>query len=81
MRTCEVYATIQADEIIVFDKAYTDFDQVSDLDFRDVSWVSLAKDNMQYRIAKNLAKGHMKIIKSLIIALQGKNKGVKLQRV
>ena len=80
-RAREVYATIQAGEIVVFDKAYVDFDHLSDLDARDVSWVTRAKDNMQYRVVKNLTKGHKNIMKDQIIALQGKHKGVKLRRV
>ena len=80
-RAREVCATIQAGEIVVFDKAYVDFDHLSDLDARDVSWVTRAKDNMQYRVVKNLTKGHKNIMKDQIIALQGKHKGVRMRRV
>ena len=80
-RAREVCATIQAGEIVVFDKAYVDFDHLSDLDARDVSWVTRAKDNMQYRVVKNLTKGHKNIMKDQIIALQGTHKGVRMRRV
>ena len=80
-RAREVCARIQAGEIVVFDKAYVDFDHLGDLDARDVSWVTRAKEKMQYRVVKNLTKGHKNIMKDQIIALQGKHKGVKLWRV
>lgn len=50
----EVCAVLQDGEIVVFDKAYLDFEHLNDLDERGVSWVSRAKDNMQYRTVKKL---------------------------
>ena len=80
-RSREVCATILCGEIVVFDKAYVDFEHLSDLDARGVWWVTRAKDNMKYRAVKNLSKGHENIIKDQIIALQGKHKGMELRRV
>lgn len=80
-RAREVCATIQAGEIVVFDKAYVDFDHLLDLDQRGVWWVTRAKDNMKFRAVKNHPKGHENIIKDQIIALQGRHKGMKLRRV
>lgn len=80
-RAREVCATILSGEIVVFDKAYVDFDHLSDLDARGVWWVTRAKDNMQFRVVKNHSTGHENIIKDQIIALQGKHKGMKLRRV
>ena len=80
-RAREVCATIAAGEIVVFDKAYVDFDHLSDLNLRDVSWVTRAKDNMKFRVLKNHTKGHENIIKDQLIALQGKHQGMKLRRV
>ena len=80
-RAREVCATILSGEIVIFDKAYVDFEHLSDLDARGVWWVTRAKDNMKYRAVKNLSKGHEKIVKDQIIALQGKHKGMQLRRV
>jgi hypothetical protein len=65
----------------VFDKAYVDFDHLSDLHARGVWWVTRAKDNMKFRVVKNQTKGHENIIKDQIVALRGKrHKGMKLRR-
>ena len=80
-RAREVCATIQAGEIVVFDKAYVDFDHLTDLDERGVWWVTRAKDNMKYRAVKNHPTKSENILKDQTIALQGKHKGMKLRRV
>jgi hypothetical protein len=80
-RAREVCATILSGEIVVFDKAYVDFDHLFDLDARGVWWVTRAKDNMKFRVVKHHTKGHENIIKDQIIALQGRHKGMKLRRV
>lgn len=43
-RARELYADIGAGEIVLFDKAYVDFEHLYDLDARGVSWVTRAKD-------------------------------------
>lgn len=80
-RAREVCAGILSGEIVIFDKAYVDFHHLTELDERGVSWVTRAKDNMKYRVIKNLAKAHGKIIKDQRIALQGKHKGMVMRRV
>jgi len=45
-RAREVCAGISRGEIVVFDKAYMDFEHLKDLDDRGVSWVSRAKENL-----------------------------------
>lgn len=80
-RAREVCATIAAGEIVVFDKAYVDFEHLSDLNLRGVWWVTRAKDNMKFRVVKNHTKGYDNILKDQLIALQGKHKGMKLRRV
>jgi len=74
-RAREVCASINAGEIVVFDKAYVDFEHLSDLDGRGVFWVTRAKDNMKYRATKNLAKNSGNVIKDQIISLQTKKSG------
>ncbi len=66
---------------MVFDKAYVDFLHLSELGERGVWWVTRAKDNMKYRAARNLTKGHENIIKDQVVVLQGKHKGLRVRRV
>jgi hypothetical protein len=80
-RAREVCASILSGEIVLFDKAYMDFDHLYDLDARGVWWVTRAKDNMKFRVVKNQTKGHENIIKDQIVALRGKRQGMKLRRV
>lgn len=79
-RAREVCAGIEEGEIVVFDKAYVDFDHLSDLDARGVWWVTRAKDNMKYRAVKNLTRGHDGILKDQIVALKGRP-GMRVRRI
>jgi hypothetical protein len=80
-RARAVCAGIRAGEIVVFDKAYVDFHHLSELDEREVSWVTRAKDNMNYRAVKNLTKRQGSIIKDQVVVLSGKHKGMRVRRV
>lgn len=81
-RAREVCATIAPGEIVVFDKAYVDFEHLFDLNHRGVWWVTRGKDNMAFRVVvKNHTKGHENILKDQIIELKGKHKGMLLRRV
>jgi Transposase DDE domain/Domain of unknown function (DUF4372) len=80
-RAREVCATILSGEIVVFDKAYVDFDHLSDLNARGVWWVTRAKDNMKFRVVKSLTKGHGGIVKDQIVSLKGRHKGMQVRRV
>lgn len=67
---------------MVFDKAYVDFADLSDLDARGVQWDTRAKDNMNYRVVKTLTQGKQDILRDQVIALAGaKNKGMRMRRV
>lgn len=46
----ELCADVKAGEIIVFDKAYIDFEHLHNLDERGIFWVTRAKDNMAFEI-------------------------------
>ena len=46
----EVCASIRAEEIVIFDKAYVDFDHLYHLHKRSVNWVTRAKENICYKI-------------------------------
>ena len=71
-RAREVCAAIRAGEIVLFDKAYVDFDHLGDLDVRGVFWVTRAKDNLQFKVAqRRLKKPEGKILRDDEIILTG----------
>ena len=85
-RARELSAGLHAGEIVVFDKAYVDFAHLFDLQQREVFWVSRAKDNLKYRVAKKLQrKAQGKILRDDLITLKtAKSKaayGQQLRRV
>lgn len=68
----DVCGVLQDGEIVVFDKAYLDFVHLNDLDERGVSWVSRAKDNMQYRTIRTLdPTSHPSVLRDEIIERTG----------
>lgn len=68
----DVCGILQDGEIVVFDKAYLDFVHLYDLDERGVSWVTRAKDNMQYRTVRKLdTPSHRSVLCDEIIELTG----------
>ena len=56
-RAHELCAGVRAGEIVIFDKAYVDFDHLADLSMREVFWVTRAKDNLQCRVVRRLQTG------------------------
>jgi hypothetical protein len=81
LRARELCAALLAGEIVLFDKAYVDFIHLCELAARGVQWVTRAKDNMRFRVRKNLTKGKPNIIKDQLVVLTGKHKGVEVRRV
>ena len=70
-RARELCAGISEGEIVVFDKAYVDFDHLGELDQRKVFWVTRAKENMVYRVQSKLpVKRNSKILRDEIISLE-----------
>lgn len=56
----ELCSGMQAGEIVIFDKAYVDYDHLYHLDSRGIFWVTRAKDNMAYKVVKsNPVKGNV----------------------
>jgi IS4 transposase len=51
-RAREVCAGISEGEIVIFDKAYVDFDHLRDLEQRGVFWVTRAKENLQVEVVQ-----------------------------
>ncbi len=70
-RAREVCAGVKAGEIVIFDKAYVDFEHLADLSMREVFWVTRAKDNLHYREARSLQAGTFgKVWRDDLIELQ-----------
>lgn len=53
-RARELCVPLKEGEIVVFDKAYVDFEHLFELDGRGIFWVTRAKDNMSYTIVEEL---------------------------
>jgi hypothetical protein len=56
-RAREVCAGIKAGEIVIFDKAYVDFEPLADLALREVFWVTRTKNNHQFTVVKEYQNG------------------------
>jgi hypothetical protein len=69
-RAREVCAGIKDGEIVIFDKAYVDFEHLFELAMAGISWVTRAKDNLQYRVCKRLEKNRGKILRDELIVLK-----------
>lgn len=54
LRARELCAGVKPGEIVIFDKAYIDFEHLADLAARDVFWVTRAKDNLQFHVVRKL---------------------------
>jgi hypothetical protein len=61
-RAWQACAGVQAGEIVVFDRAYVDFDHLFDLFLRGVSWVTRTKENLILRVVKRRARKNPKIL-------------------
>jgi hypothetical protein len=70
-RAREVCAGVKAGEIVIFDKAYVDFEHLADLSMREVFWVTRAKDNLNYRVMRSLQTGTFgQVLRDDLIELQ-----------
>jgi hypothetical protein len=70
VRARELCANVHAGEIVIFDKAYVDFDHLADLAARDVFWVTRAKDNLQARVVRKFQDAtHGDILRDDLILL------------
>lgn len=79
-RARELCADLSSGEVVVFDKAYIDFDHLRDLDARGVWWVTRAKDNLNYRVRRSLTRGKDGIVKDQLVSLPGQG-GMLMRRV
>lgn len=75
-RAREVCAGVSAGEIVVFDKAYVDFEHLKDLHDRGVSWVTRAKDNLAVEVYRRLPlKRGSKVLRDEIVRLTHQRAG------
>lgn len=71
-RARELCAGLKDGEIVVFDKAYVDFEHLAELSERGVIWVSRAKDNMSARcLKKRVKKPQGNIVRDDEVVLEG----------
>jgi len=69
-RAREVCAGLRSGEIALFDKGFLDFEHLRDLDQRGISWVSRAKENMDYRVVRKMPTSKdAKILRDEVIVL------------
>ena len=67
----ELCYEISAGEIVVFDKAYVDFEHLYKLEERQVFWVTRAKDNMQYETVGQHSVSKGNVLRDVEIKLTG----------
>lgn len=73
-RAREVCAGIKEGEIVIFDKAYVDFDHLYDLEERGVLWVTRAKENLQAEVLESYSVPEGgKIVSDQLIGLKNPN--------
>ena len=65
----ELCCGVRSGEIVVFDKAYVDFNHLNILSRRQVFWVTRAKDNMQYKVVRQHSVPRGNIIRDIEIKL------------
>jgi hypothetical protein len=58
-RARELCAGLRAGETVIFDKAYVDLAHLFDLFLRQVSWVTRAKDHMQFLVMRRYQWGQI----------------------
>lgn len=68
-----VCGEIKEGEIVVFDKAYVDFKHLYELSLRGISWVTRAKDNMQYEVVGQHMEAKENVIRDVLVRLTGAN--------
>jgi hypothetical protein len=70
-RAREVCAGVKAGEIVIFDRAYVDFEHLADLSMREVFWVTRAKENLCFRVVRGFQHGAAgRILRDDLIELQ-----------
>ena len=67
----DVCSGLKDGEIVIFDKAYMDFNHLRELTERGIYWVSRAKDNLRYKVVERLqSTDNPHILKDEVIELE-----------
>src|SRR5208337_3131591 len=70
-RAWELCAGIKEGEIVIFDRAYVDFEHLWDLQLRGVWWVTRAKENLQFEVVEKYpVKEGGKILSDELVGLK-----------
>jgi len=70
-RAREVCAGVKAGEIVIFDKAYVDYEHLMDLERREVVWVTRAKENLEFVVMESLpVKAGGKIVSDELVGVK-----------
>ena len=70
-RAREVCAGIKDGEIVIFDRAYVDFEHLHDLEVRGVVWVTRAKENLQFEVVQAYpVKAGGKVVSDELVGLK-----------
>jgi hypothetical protein len=82
-RAWEVCAGVQAGEIVIFDRAYVDFDHLFDLFLREVNWVTRTKKNLNLKVVKRRKTDNPKILadEEVVLNADGAYEGKYPQRM
>ena len=67
----ELCAGLKDGEIVIWDKAYNDFEHLYELNNRGIFWVNRAKDNIDYETTREISEPKGKIIRDVAIRLAG----------
>ncbi len=70
-RAREVCAGVKAGEIVIFDKAYVDYEHLMDLERRGVHWVTRAKENLEFVVMETFpVKAGGKIVADELVGVK-----------
>lgn len=70
-RARELCAGVQPGEIVIFDRAYVDFNHLADLSLREVFWVTRAKENLSFWVVQCFQHGAAgRILRDDLIQMQ-----------
>jgi IS4 transposase len=77
LRGRELCAGLQAGEVVIFDRAYINFDHLDDLDQRDVQWVERQKKRTACEIIESMETiGDILIVEFIVL-----NQGLIVRRI
>ena len=71
LRARELCAGLQAGEVVIFDRAYNDFDHLDDLDQRDVQWVGRQKKRNACEVIESMETSGDILHDEIIVLNQG----------